>query len=126
MSSATFEFNQQLAPQSLIDIDEVGNFALEAWNDEGYYWYLIIKTCLGLSAVASCGPVIPDFDTVPSGYSSSYDTIPYKEDKLNKTINFWLNDKSKKLIDAHVISTEEALSQFKSVADAIESYQGDI
>ena len=34
-----FEFNQQLMPQSLVEVEEIGQFGLEGWNDEGYYYY---------------------------------------------------------------------------------------
>lgn len=34
---STFEFNNQFVPQSLVEIDNIGSFAIEASNDEGYY-----------------------------------------------------------------------------------------
>ncbi len=112
----TFEFNQQLVPQSLIDIESVGEFAIEAFNDEGYYYYLIVKTLLGTCTLASCGPIIPDCNLMLSGFKITLDKCQYKEDKLAKSINFWLNDKSKKLTMAHIIDIDEALDQFPDVA----------
>lgn len=114
---ATFEFNQQLVPQSLINIEEIGEFAIEASNDEGYYYYLIVKTLLGTCTMASCGPVIPDVPLLTSGFKISLDKCQYKEDKVAKSINFWLNDKSKKLTSAQIISIDEALYQFPDVAN---------
>lgn len=112
----TFEFNQQLVPQSLINVESVGEFAIEAFNDEGYFYYLIIKTLLGTCTIASCGPIIPDVNLLTSGLKICLDKCQYKEDKLAKTINFWLNDKSKKLTNARIIDIDEALDQFPDVA----------
>lgn len=111
-----FEFNQQLMPQNILDIDEIGEFAIEASNDEGYFYYLVVKTFIGISTFASCGPVIPDTDLLGDGFACSLTKCPYKEDKIAKAIKFWLNDKSKKLTDAKLIDIDEALSQFKDVA----------
>lgn len=122
----TFEFNQQLMPQSLVEIGEIGQFGLEAWNDEGYYWYLVVSTQMGKTIMASCGPVIPDVDIMPSGFSMSYTEVDYKEDKLCKTINFYLNDKGKKLTNAQVIPIKEAISQFKDLQSYLDTHIGEI
>ena len=83
-----FEFNQQLMPQNILDIDEIGEFAIEASNDEGYFYYLVVKTFIGTSTFASCGPVIPDTDLLVDGFTCSLSKCPYKEDKISRAINF--------------------------------------
>ena len=95
-----FEFNHQLMPQNLIEIDEIGQFGLEAWNGEGFYWYLIVRTCLGTATIATCGPIIPDIELLPSGFKMTLDKMPYKEDKLAKNISYFLNDRTKCITDA--------------------------
>ena len=112
---STFEFNQQLMPQSLVDIDNIGQFALEATNDEGYFWYLILVTSLGNVTVASCGPVIPDVNLLPSGYTCSMYQMEYKEARIEKTINNWLNDRGKALTEAHLVNIEDALCEFRDL-----------
>lgn len=112
-----FEFNQQLMPQSLVEVEEIGQFGLEAWNDAGYYYYLVIRTILGTSVVSTCGPVVPDIDILPSGFKMTLDKMPYKEEKLIKTISFFLNDKSKALTHAQVLPVEEAIRQFRELKD---------
>lgn len=112
-----FEFNQQLMPQNLVEIEEIGQFGLEGWNSEGYYWYLIIRTCLGTATVATCGPVVPDIELLPSGFKMTLDKMPYKEEKLAKTISYFLNDRSKCLTEARVIPIDEAISQFRELKD---------
>lgn len=121
----TFEFNQQLMPQNLIDIENVGDFALEGINDEGNFWYLIVKTSLGVATLASCGPVVPDINLLPSGYCTYLSRMEYKEDKLAKQINMWLNDKSKKLTQANIIEIEDALDQFRDLGEYMRNYSED-
>lgn len=121
----SIEFNQQLMPQSVVDVDELGQFALEAWNDDGYYYYLIVRTSLGTTSIASCGPVIPDVDMLPSGFSMSLDKVPYKEDKLSRTVSMWLNDRSKKLTNAQLMDIDEAIDQFRDLKEYLKNYSED-
>lgn len=97
-------------PQNLIDIDQIGEFGIEASNDDGYHYYMVIKTVLGTSVIATCGPIFLDSDLLPSGFSTTLTKMPYKEDKLAKTINLFLNDKYKKITSASVIDVVEAIN----------------
>lgn len=110
-----FEFNNQFTPQSLIDIDNIGAFALEAVNEDGIYYYYIVQTIIGQSIIASCGPIIPDIDILPSGFCVTIYKMPYNEIRLTKAINLFLNDKYKKITDARIIDIEEAIDQFRDV-----------
>lgn len=121
----TFEFNQQLMPQSVIDINEVGQFAIEGVNEEGLFWYLIVRTSLGTTTLAQCGPVVPDVDFLPDGYCCSLTRMPYKEAKLEKTINSWLND-GKKLTEAHSVEIADAIAQFRDLKSYLENYSDEV
>ena len=118
----SFEFNQQLVPQSLVDIEEVGQVALEGINEEGLFWYLIIKTSLGTTTIAECGPVVPDVDFLPDSYGTRLTRMPYKEDKLERYVNMWLNDRSKKLTEAKVIKVDDALDEFRDIGTYMRNY----
>ena len=122
---ASFEFNQQLMPQNVIDIEEIGQFALEASNDQGYFYYLIVRTSLGVVTMASCGPVVPDVGLLPSGYCCYLNRMEYKENKVEKAINTWLNDRAKALTEAKVIEIEDALDQFRDLGEYIRNYSED-
>lgn len=115
-----FEFDQQLAYMSNIDIENIGDCAIEANNDDGFFWYLIVKTSLGTSTICTCGPVVPDVDLLPSGFSQSLNRMPYKEDKLVKTISLFLNDRGKKITKAIAIPIEDAAAQFRDLSDYVE------
>ena len=110
-----FDYNKQWLPQNTISVKDIGQFAIEASNDEGYFFYLVIFTQLGICTIASAGPVIPDLDDLTQGYGCSMYTMEYKEDKLEKTINNWLNDRSRKITQANEVTIDEALDQFRDL-----------
>lgn len=115
--STTIEFNQQLLPQSVVEIDELGDFGLEASNAEGYYYYIAARCFQGIAVIATCGPIIPDVTLLPSGFSMSLSKVPFREDKITKFLNLFLNDKHRLLTEARLISFEEAVQQFKELKD---------
>lgn len=112
-----FEFNHQLMPQNVLEVAEVGEFAVEAWNDQGYYWYLVVRTIMGTSIISVCGPVFPDIKLLPSGFNMSLEKIPYKEEKLARTINMFLNDHRKGITEARVIDVLDGISQFRELKE---------
>lgn len=115
------EFDYELMPQKLLEVSDLGNFAIEAWNDDGYYYYMIIKTEYGISSMFTCGPVAPDVEHLPSGYKCTLGRIDYKENKIIGAIKFFLNDKTAKITEAKVIEIEDAAEQFRSLKEYIEN-----
>lgn len=113
----TFEFNNQLVPQSVVDIDELGDFGLEASNDGGFYYYVAVRCFQGIAIMATCGPIIPDIDMLPSGFAMTLTKVPFREDKIARTIEYFLNDKHKVLTEAHLLPFEEAVDKFKELKD---------
>lgn len=122
MASGVFPFDQELQFMSELELGDIGNFAIEANNEEGMFWYLIIRTSLGTCSIAQCGPVIPDVSLLPDGFSQSLFKVPYKEDKVGKWISSFLNDRSKKITKAVEISIDEAIEQFRNLKEYLENY----
>ena len=78
------EFNNQYVPQNFIEIESAGNVCLEAINeDDGLYYYLLIKTSLGTTSIFEYGPIIPDIDKLFDIYNVSFTRQPFNEKKLN-------------------------------------------
>ncbi len=120
-----FEFDKQLEAQNSIEIENIGDFGLEAIDEDGLRHYLAVKTLYGWSVIASCGPVMLDTDVLPSGFSTGITKMAYKEDRLNKFISLWLNDKSKKIKEAEVLSFDEAILEFKNITDYLNNLSED-
>lgn len=120
-----FEFDQALKAQQSLEIGNIGDFAIEASNDEGFYYYLLVKTTLGSSTIITYGPIVPDINLLPSGFSTTLERIPYKEPKIIGKINYFLNDK-KKITKAKEVLFEEALDAFIDIKAYLESCDSDM
>ncbi len=110
-----FEFNKELKAQNFVDIPNIGEFGLECWNDVGQSYYVFVKTILGETYMATCGPVLSDVNELFMGFSISYTHFGYSEMKLAKAINLFLNDKYRAIIGAEVIPLDDCIEQFKDV-----------
>lgn len=123
----TIEFNGEFLAQSLVDIPDVGDFALEAYNEkEGYFFYLMIKTSLGISSVVSYGPVVPQVALLPKNYSVNYFRVEYKEKKIISAISKWINDRDKGITEAKLIDEKTFFEEFRDIKSYLECYGEDI
>lgn len=117
------EFNNQYVPQNFIEIESVGNVCLEAINeDDGLYYYLLIKTSLGTTSIFEYGPVIPDIDKLFDIYNISFIRQPFNEKKLNLFLKKWLNDRNKGITAAYVIEEKKFLDNYKDICYTISEY----
>ena len=82
-----FEYFYSTQPMDSIDVDDIGNVCLEALNDIGESYYLLIKTKMGDTKVVEYGP---DFD-VRTSLTYTYDSFKYSESKLIKRIESFIN-----------------------------------
>ena len=74
------EFNNQYVPQNILDIESVGNACIEAINeDDGLFYYLLIKTSLGTTSIFEYGPVIPGIDKLYDIYNISFTRMQYND-----------------------------------------------
>lgn len=117
------EFNNQYVPQNILEIESVGNVCIEAINEnDGLFYYLLIKTSLGTTSIFEYGPVIPDIDKLYDNYLVSFNRMQYNEKKLNMFIIKWLNDRMKKITTANIIEEKVFLDNYKDIAYTIENY----
>ena len=78
-----FEFDNQYVPQNFIEIENIGNVCIEAINEnDGLFYYLLIKTSLGTTSIFEYGPVVPDIDKLFDNYNVSFNREQYNEKKL--------------------------------------------
>lgn len=124
---ATFEFANEWRPTNSIDIPEMGNFYLEAVNDdEGYYYYLMVKSALGTCSFMWYGPVIPDVGLLPNNYQVGYQRFQYAEQKVHMWITKWLNDKSKGITSAHLIEESKMFDEYRDIKRYMENYSDEV
>ena len=123
----TIEFDNQYTPQNFIEIESVGNVCIEAINeDDGLYYYLLIKTSLGTTSIFEYGPVIPDIDKLFDSYVVSFDRMSYNEKKLSLFLRKWLNDRKRNITAAYVIDESKFLDNYKDIAYTIKNYSMEV
>ena len=123
-----FDFANEWKPTNSIDIPDIGNFFLETIDEENmFYYYLMVKTCLGTSSILSYGPIVPDVELLPDKYSICFERIQFNDKKVMSWITKWLNDKNKKITAAYIvdeIGTGSTKAEIKEVVeDAVEWYE---
>lgn len=125
MASAHIEYNNQYVPQNLLDVEQLSSCAIEASNDDGLFYYLIIKTSLGTSTIVTCGPVVPDVNLLPDGYSVTLNRMKYDDNKVESVVIKWLNDK-KKITDAKILPIEDAIAQIRDLGEYMQNYSDEV
>ena len=109
-------------PQSLVELKDIGDFALEAVDtDKGFYYYLVAQTDRGNTTFYSWGPTVPDVDIPVDKYTFSINIMEYNEKKLVKFIDRFLN--SCGATEAKIITIDEAIEQAKNEKDFLRNGQ---
>ena len=114
-----FEYLARVVVESSINIEDIGDCAIEANNDLGQFWCLIVKTELGWTEIFEVGPVNLDLNELLKSCNWSYKRIEYSENNISKTIDRFLNDPYRKITQAREIDMEEAKKYFINLADYI-------
>lgn len=96
-----------------IEIETIGNCALECFTDKGEVYYLIIKTDLGMTKFYTQGPTFVDIDMLPSRVNINYSMFTYSESRIIKAIEkFLANPAITQVIE---IDIDEALTKCSEV-----------
>lgn len=116
-----FEFSVQKTFNQSIDVVDMGNTALRCTNKQMDDYYLIVKTVFGKTHIIKFGPVCPDIDTLIDGFSVNYAKMDYKEAKIYKEIDKFINDFKKEIDNIEEITEYEAWSAFPTVQQQFEN-----
>ena len=112
-----FEYFKQTVVNGNLDVDDIGNCAILATNDEGAQYVLVIDTSLGITRVFNYGPIIPDLDMLPKSVMCSFKRIQFSHTKIVKIIDEFLNNSFAHITTAIVVDKAEALETCRSIID---------
>ena len=107
----TFDYLERVVVEAQLDVENIGQCVLQANNDVGEEFYLIIVTELGWTEVLEYGPIVPDLELLPATYNISYNRIEYNQGKLERIIDKFLNNPKRMITQAKVTELEE-ISEF--------------
>lgn len=111
----TFDYFKVTSVYGQLEIEDPGNCAIKALNDDGEEYYLIIDTTLGSSRIFTYGPCVPDLDQLPKSVNCHFLRIIYNNRKINKVIDDFLNDRFAKITSAEVVEAPEILKRCKGL-----------
>jgi len=115
----------------ILDIDNQGEFALEACNDDGYFYYMVVKTFQGTVSIFTWGPIIPDMELIPEArgkegaYTFKLTRLKWNEKKIKNTVTAWITNRDRGITQAKLISEQEALIQIKDMQKYIMQFGED-
>lgn len=114
-----FEYLVKIKKESSIDIENIGNCAIDVFNDLGFEWVLLISTKEGMTQIVEFGPTLPDIEYPPARVNCSYERIDFSEAKIINKISKFLTDGYRNVTQAFEITQEEAKNKMKSLGDYV-------
>ena len=106
-----FDYLERVVVESQLEVENIGQCVIQANNDIGEEFYLVIITELGWTEILEYGPIVPDLAILPATYNISYNRIEYSEGKLERIIDKFLNNPKRMITQAKVTTLEE-ISEF--------------
>ena len=103
----TFDYLERVVVDGQLEVEDIGQCAIQANNDLGEEYYLITKTELGWTELLDYGPFVPDLELLPINYNIKYSRIEYNQSKIERAIDKFLNDPKRCITQAKVVCIEE-------------------
>jgi len=126
MAMHEYGYNGTAQYSDYLELEDNLNFALQAIDEDGLYYFLIVYTKLGNTTIIECGPMSYDEDIIPEIYNVKYRKIEVDESEIDKTIIKFLGrkkrlkshttnpfDESKncKVVEVRQLSIDKALNE---------------
>lgn len=115
----TFEYLKLVQAFDSIEIDDIGNTCVNALNDLGQEWFLIISTSQGWTTVIEFGPLSVDSDKLPGFFNYIMYSYEYKELKIQNTIDKFINNSKKMITQVQEVSKEFAKERLNEVKEQL-------
>ena len=113
------DFDYFITTQSmgLLSIEDIGNCAIDGFNDRGEEFILVVDTNLGRTRIFTFGPFIQDMETLPNEVSCILKQINYSIQNISKQIRQWINNPRYNITQAMEIDKEEALNKCRDIIE---------
>ena len=105
------EYYLQKIVNGLLEVEDISNCAVEANDDLGNFYYMIINSEMGYSKILEFGPVSANHDFLSTAYQK-FKTIEFSQSKLKKVLYEFLNNDLRKITQAKEISVEDACANY--------------
>lgn len=122
----TFDYLERVVVEGQLEVEDIGQCAIQANSDLGEEYYLIIKTELGWTEILDYGPFVPDIELLPYNYTIKYSRIEYNQSKIERAIDKFLNDPKRCITQAKVVCIEEIHDFLVNPIDKVFPITGDL
>ena len=110
-------YNLQQTLTNSVYVEDVGNCALEAIDEQGTHHYFLTKTVMGRTFTLTFGPLVPDIEELPKSYSVTYTKKNYDDEGLAKTIQAWAAPKKgSNIVSIKQIPLEDAIMLYRDAS----------
>lgn len=103
----TFDYLERVVVEGQLEVDDIGQCVIQANNDLGEDFYLIVKTELGWTELLEYGPCVPDLTQLPMNYNIKYTRFEYNQGKIERAIDKFLNDPKRGITQAKLAYVED-------------------
>jgi hypothetical protein len=120
-----FGYNQETIYSKELDIDEIGQVALEANDSDSMFYYLVIRTSLGQSSILEYGPIVPDIAILPDITEIKFQRVDFNELKIKQIIKRFLMPRNKgksKIEDVIQIDVNDALGRGINILEYMKNF----
>lgn len=118
----SFEYLYTMEATGQFDIDNIGAFALDCFNDHFEEYILIVKTTQGMTQIISYGPEYRgdiDFDICLSSKCCSYECMEFSPKRISSLVQRFVNDNKKGITQVEVIEIKEAYDKINPIKELL-------
>ena len=110
-----FNYVRTLNYMDSIDIDDIGNCCIQAFNDYGLEWILKIETRLGWSTTKIFGPFEVNNNSMSDSFMYAKSACEFNHKKIYKKIDDFINDSKKEITQVFLIEDDIYLEKLNNI-----------
>lgn len=110
-----FNYVRTLNYMDSIDIDDIGNCCIQAFNDYGLEWILKIETKLGWSTTKIFGPFEVNNNSMSDSFMYAKSACEFNHKKIYKKIDDFINDSKKEITQVFLIEDDIYLEKLNNI-----------
>lgn len=113
----TYEYMHITTAMDSICVEDIGECALQEFNDEGDQWFLVITTFLGRSKIIEFGPIRDG--EIQDNFYLSRKNIEYRETSLDKIIQKFIENPHRMITQVEIVDEELVINALDTIKEQI-------
>ena len=114
-----FDYLRTTTALDSIDIEDIGNCCINALNDSGEEWFLVIRTWEGWTEITDYGPLLVDSDQFSSYFVYNKYGYDFSEKKISTAIDKFLNNPKRVITQVYEVEKEFAKERLDMIRNKL-------